>query len=219
MRSEGRAADVVVLGLPEFRLLDAVEVDGELELTVETAAGGWCRGCGVRARSKGRYDTLVRDVVRVREAGAAAGGADRTGPPDRVPPARRGRGGGRGGRARPGCRLATVMGAVWAHGEDLVDDPGRLEGVAALGMDETAWLRANRHHHTRYVSGLVDTASGRLLDVVADRTARAVADWLGRQVPSGWPASASSRSIRTAATPTPSASTSVTPRWSWTTST
>lgn len=31
------------------------------------------------------------------------------------------------------------------------------------------------------MSGLVDTATGRLLDVVPDRTARAVADWLARQ--------------------------------------
>ena len=38
-------------------------------------------------------------------------------------------------------------------------------------MDETASLRANRTRHTQFVSGLVDTASGRLLDVVADRTA------------------------------------------------
>ena len=58
-----------------------------------------------------------------------------------------------------------------------------MTDVTALGMDETAWLRANRWHHTLYVSGLVDTATGRLLDVVPDRTARAVADWLGRQAP------------------------------------
>ena len=51
-----------MLGLPEFRLLGAAQVQGELELTVETAAVGWCETCGVRARSKGRYDTLVRDV-------------------------------------------------------------------------------------------------------------------------------------------------------------
>jgi len=43
--------------------------------------------------------------------------------------------------------------------------------------------RANRYHHTTYVSGLVDTASGRLLDVVADRTARAVTDWLAARDP------------------------------------
>jgi transposase len=50
-------------------------------------------------------------------------------------------------------------------------------------MDETAWLRADRRHHTLYVSGLVDTSAGRLLDVVPDRTARAVADWLSRRDP------------------------------------
>ena len=77
----------------------------------------------------------------------------------------------------------TVMRAVWCHGQPLVDDPARLADVTALGMDETSWLRANREHHTLYVSGLVDTATGRLLDVVADRTARAVTGWLGRQAP------------------------------------
>ncbi len=49
-------------GLPGFRLLGAAEVDGELEVTVETVTSGWCRVCGVRARSKGRSETLVRDV-------------------------------------------------------------------------------------------------------------------------------------------------------------
>ncbi|MDP9405800.1 MAG: hypothetical protein M3O86_04245, partial [Actinomycetota bacterium] len=51
----------------------------------------------------------------------------------------------------------------------------------AREMDETAFLRANRHHHTTYVSGLVDTATGRLLDVVQDRTATAVMGWLSRR--------------------------------------
>jgi len=47
-----------------------------------------------------------------------------------------------------------------------------------LGVDETAFLKANRHHHTLYVTGLVDLRAGRLLDVVADRTAAAVTGWL-----------------------------------------
>jgi transposase len=77
----------------------------------------------------------------------------------------------------------TIMAAVRSWGQPLIDDPARLADVTALGMDETSWLRANREHHTLYVSGLVDTASGRLLDVVADRTAKAVTGWLGRQAP------------------------------------
>jgi hypothetical protein len=77
------------------------------------------------------------------------------------------------------------MACVRDHGRGLVDDPDRLAGVTALGMDETAFLRANRRRHTSYVSGLVDTATGRLLDVVEDRTARAVTGWLARRDP-GW---------------------------------
>jgi len=73
------------------------------------------------------------------------------------------------------------MRALREHGQPLVDDPARTAVVASLGMDETAWLRANREHHTLYVSGLVDTASGRLLDVVPDRSAKAVMGWLSRR--------------------------------------
>jgi transposase len=54
-----------------------------------------------------------------------------------------------------------------------------LEGVAALGLDETSFLKATRLAPTRYVTGLVDLEQGRLLDVVADRTRAAVDGWLG----------------------------------------
>jgi transposase len=66
-----------------------------------------------------------------------------------------------------------------------VDDAARLEGVAALGLDETSFLRATRTAPTRWVTGLVDLEGGRLLDVVADRTRAAVAGWLGARPP-GW---------------------------------
>jgi transposase len=69
----------------------------------------------------------------------------------------------------------TVMRAVRDHGETLVEDPARLADVAALGVDETTFLAATRTRHTRYVSGLVDITSGRLLDFVEERTARAIA--------------------------------------------
>jgi hypothetical protein len=61
---EDSGRDVVMLGMPGMRVLDAGEVGGEVEITVETIdAVGWCRECGVRARSKGRRDTLARDVA------------------------------------------------------------------------------------------------------------------------------------------------------------
>ena len=77
-----------------------------------------------------------------------------------------------------GVGWQTVMRAVAEHGTQLVEDPTRLEGVAALGLDETSFLKATRRAPTRYVTGLVDLEGGRLLDVVADRTRAAVDGWL-----------------------------------------
>jgi transposase len=58
-----------------------------------------------------------------------------------------------------------------------------LDGVAALGLDETSFLKATRLAPTRWVTGLVDLEGGRLLEVVADRTRAAVAGWLGARSP------------------------------------
>ena len=69
-----------------------------------------------------------------------------------------------------GVGWATIMRAVAEHGTPLVEDPARLAGVAALGLDETSFLKATRTAPTRYVTGLVDLEGGRLLEVVADRT-------------------------------------------------
>ena len=49
-----------------------------------------------------------------------------------------------------GVGWATVMRAVRDHGTPLVDDPARLEGVAALGLDETSFLKATRLAPTRW---------------------------------------------------------------------
>jgi transposase len=84
-----------------------------------------------------------------------------------------------------GVGWATVMRAVRDHGSLLVDDAARLEGVVALGLDETTFLKATQVAPTRYVTGLVDLEDGRLLDVVADRTRAAVDDWLGTR-PVDW---------------------------------
>ena len=66
-----------------------------------------------------------------------------------------------------------------------MENPDRLEGVAALGLDETSSLRATRTAPTRWVTGLVDLDRGRLLDLVPDRTRGAVNGWLGAR-PYGW---------------------------------
>jgi transposase len=84
-----------------------------------------------------------------------------------------------------GVGWATIMRAVADHGRPLVDDPTRLDGVAALGLDETNFLKATRLAPTRWVTGLVDLEGGRLLEVVADRTRAAVGTWLGAR-PRDW---------------------------------
>jgi transposase len=41
-----------------------------------------------------------------------------------------------------GVGWATIMRAVHEHGTPLVDDAARLAGVAAVGLDETSFLKA-----------------------------------------------------------------------------
>lgn len=81
------------------------------------------------------------------------------------------------------CRVgwATVMAAVREYGQPLVDDPHRLDGVAAIGVDETAFLAANGRHHTVFVTGVVDVAAPRLLDVVEGRSRNALSAWVSAQ--------------------------------------
>ena len=205
------AAEVVMLGMPGFVVLGAnIDDDGELVLNIETTATVvGCPDCGVRAKSKGRRTVVVRDATAFDQRVRLAWSKRRWRCPEPVCPigswtettelitpravltervrAAACRRVGRDGHsvaqvARDlGVGWHTVMRAVIDYGTPLIEDPARLAGVTALGMDETAWLRANGRHPTLFVSGLVDTATGRLLDVVTDRTIRAVTTWLAQR--------------------------------------
>lgn len=195
----------------DFEVVDVAEVDGELHVEVQTPERQrvGCHGCGVRAESKGRRAVRVRDVPasgrpvvvvwrkrlwRCLEdlcpTGSWTETRDAIAPRASLTQRARAEVARRVGEdadsvaevaADYGVGWHTAMGAVAAVGQPMVDDPARLADVAALGIDETSWLKANRYHHTLYVSGLVDTASGRLLDVVPDRTAAALTRWLSRR--------------------------------------
>ena len=118
-----------------------------------------------------------------------------------------------------GVGWATVMRAVRDHGSPLVDDAARLEGVAALGLDETTFLKATQVAPTRYVTGLVDLEGGRLLDVVADRTRAAVDGWLDARS-RDWLAGVGTVALDPGAgMPARWSPGSATSGWSWTTST
>jgi Transposase len=70
------------------------------------------------------------------------------------------------------------------YGQPLIEDPDRLDGVSALGVDEHVWARAGPRRRTGYATGIVEISSGRpprLLDVVPGRTGKAYADWLTKR--------------------------------------
>jgi len=208
----GSASGSILLGLDGFEVLAAQVAAGEWQLEIQTTATMvGCQGCGVRAELHGRRRVLVRDLplagrpvvlwwrkrlwrcpepscgirtwteqtaaIRPRAVltqRARAEACRRVGKDTHAVAA----------VARDlGVGWATIMRAVADHGTPLVDDPTRLDGVAALGLDETSFLKATRLAPTRWVTGLVDLEGGRLLDVVADRTRAAVGSWLHARPP------------------------------------
>ncbi len=206
------SAGTAMLGLGGFVLLGVSDADGELEQVIETTAdSAWCRGCGVRARPHGRRLTVVRDLPsagrpvlllwlkrlwRCPELACEVVTWSETSEAlrPRACLSERAR--------REACRLvgedgmdvaavalglgvgwATVMRAVREYGTPLVDDPNRLAGVVAIGVDETSFLAANRRHHTEFVTGIValpgpGRARAQLLDVIPGRTRTAVQQWI-----------------------------------------
>ena len=209
MGQHSSASGSVLLGLDGFEVLAAQVVGGEWLLEVQTTAiMVGCQGCGMRAELHGRRRVRVRDLPiggrpvvlawckRIWRCVEPACGMrtwteQRTAIRPRAVLTERARAEAcrRVGKdahavaavARDlGVGWATIMRAVADHGTQLVDDPTRLDGVAALGLDETSFLKATRRAPTRYVTGLVDLEGGRLLDVVADRTRAAVGGWLAQ---------------------------------------
>jgi len=77
-----------------------------------------------------------------------------------------------------GDSWATVTAAVRDYGTPLVEGPGRVEEVSSLGIDETAFLKANAEHPTMYVTGLVDLDHRVLIDMIEGNRAIAVSRWL-----------------------------------------
>jgi transposase len=203
-----------LLGLDGFAVLTAEVVGGEWQLSVQTTATVvGCPGCGMRAELHGRRTVRVRDlpiggrpvvllwrkrIWRCREP--ACGVRTWTEQAAAIRPravlterarAEACRRVGKDAHAVAavardlGVGWATIMRAVHEHGTPLVDDAARLEGVAALGLDETSFLKATRTAPTQWITGLVDLERGRLLDVVADRTRATVDGWLDAR-PRDW---------------------------------
>lgn len=77
-----------------------------------------------------------------------------------------------------GCDWHTVNDAVVDYGQVLIDDPGRIGEVTALGLDETLFWREGRWKRQHWCTSMVNVAGGQLLDVVEGRTAAGPIRWL-----------------------------------------
>jgi transposase len=217
MEDATASLNAVLLGLDGFVVLGSAELDGELELLVETTADlVGCPGCGAVARAKDRRPTWVRDLplagrpvvlcwwkrvwycphelceVRTwserHEAiapRAVLTERARQWAFERV-----------GERDAAVSRVADELGVAWwtvmdqviDRGAPLVADPARLDppggSVTAVGVDETAFLRATGQHPTLFATGIADLSPGRaarLLDVVEGRSGAVLAGWLAER--------------------------------------
>lgn len=212
--SDGNGLAEKLLGLSGFRILDVSESPDELTVTVESIVTVVdCQRCGIRAEAHDRRPVDVRDLacfgrpVRLRvlkrrwrcpasDCGLRTWTESHSGLPSRhVMTFRAGFEAARlvGELARPVSSVAdefgvcwdTVMAAVRLHGEPLVNDPDRVGVVTQLGVDETSFLKANRDHRTVYVTGLVDTEAGILIDMVKGNSGSDLREWCRHQ-PNEW---------------------------------
>jgi len=201
----------LVLGLPGFVVLAVGEYGGELEVLIETPLTSVaCGRCGRPASPHARREHLLRDmpmagrpavlvwhkrIWRCRtvecprqtwsEAASWASLTERA----KAWVARRvgAEGESVAAVARSlGLGWTTVMRAVAEIAAPLVEAGERIAAVAAVGVDEHAWQRANARRQTQWATGIVDLSPGRparLLDVVGGRSGKAYRDWIAAREP------------------------------------
>jgi transposase len=201
-------------GASGFVVLDVIEVGDELVVEVETTATVvGCSSCGTQARAKDRRWVTVRDAPaggrpvlvrwhkriwlcpdpdcdvatwteradlaaprRVLTSRAEQWAADRVAAIEGTPAS----------IARGfGVSWSTVWAAVERIGRERVEDPNRVGEVSMVGFDETVVQPAHRRRRRRFVTAVVDVATGQILDVFEGRDAGDLRRWIAT-MPSGW---------------------------------
>ncbi len=97
------------------------------------------------------------------------------------------------------ARVAEALGVAWNTANDavlaegtraLIDEPGRFDGVAVIGVDEHVWRHTR--HGDKYVTVIIDltpirdgTGPSRLLDMVEGRSKAVFTSWLNAR-PQAW---------------------------------
>lgn len=210
-------SSAVWFGAPNFVVLDVVDDGRELTIAIEsTVTVTGCAACGTRARAKDRRWVSLRDAPsgdravrvewrkrvwscpepdcevktwteqsllaerrRVLTARAGVWATDRISAIEGTPAS----------IARGfGVSWSTVWATVERIGRARVDDPERVEPTAMVGFDETVMQPAHRRRRRRFVTAVVDVASGQILDVFEGHDAKDLREWLA-SMPAAWRAS------------------------------
>ena len=81
--------------------------------------------------------------------------------------------------AELGCNWHAAMAAVHRWGRALLDaDTARTGGVTALGLDEILMFRRGPYREKQWGTTVVDARRGKLLDIVAGRSADSATRWI-----------------------------------------
>ena len=75
----------------------------------------------------------------------------------------------------------TAHQAVIDYTDPAINDPGRLDGVRGIGVDEKRFLNANADHRTVFTTQIVDLDRHVLLDVIEGRSADVLVSWLAQR--------------------------------------
>lgn len=206
----GSQGATALVGMSGFVVGAQELIDGEWWLYVESTADvAGCSGCGTRAIGHGRARSAVRDLPIAGRPTVLVFARRRWRCPEpaceintwseqtdaitaRASMTER-------ARARlaemvnvEGASIAAAAGefgvgwhtanaAVAEYTDPAISDPGRLEGVSAIGVDEKRFLNATVEHRTIFTTQIVDLDRHRLIDVIEGRSRDVLGSWFAER--------------------------------------